>query len=110
VGAVGLSREEITARVVASCAASGVPVHVEDAAAIAGIAALLRAPAEPSSASARRAERAAGRPCSQPPGHLDPVRIQRSRAPHSGTKGDAADEGPQNRRLPVEVQLRPPAA
>ncbi len=109
-GVVGLSREELAARVAASCAASGVPLHVEDAAALAGIAALLRAPAEPSRVTARRAERAAGQPRSQAPVHLDPVGVQGARSSNPGGDGDAADEGAQDGRLSVQVQLRPSAA
>jgi hypothetical protein len=50
-----MSPEELAERVAASCAASGVPLHVEDALAIDRIAALMRAPAERPRAHARRA-------------------------------------------------------
>jgi hypothetical protein len=50
-GDVAASPEELARRV----AASGVPVHVEGALAVAGIAALLRAPADRSRAQAPRA-------------------------------------------------------
>ncbi|MCV2489362.1 hypothetical protein OF117_08280 [Geodermatophilus sp. YIM 151500] len=50
-----MNREELARRVEQSCAASGVPVHVEDAAVVARIAVLLRVPGDRPRAQARRA-------------------------------------------------------
>lgn len=102
-----MSPDELAARVATSCASSGVPVRVTDALAVAGIAALLQAPAERSRAHGRQAEHAAGRRRSQPPRHLHAVGVERSRSLRAGADGDAGDEGAHDSDLPIKVEPGP---
>lgn len=106
---MGLNREDLAARVAASCVASGVPLRVADAGAVARVAVLLGAETD---GPQRRpeAEHAAGRRRSQQPGHLDAVGVEHLGAAPPGLDGDAADQGAADSGLPVEVEGGPSAA
>ena len=93
---------EVVAWVAASCAAQGVPLHITDPVTLAQVGTLLMPAA---GLGAPRPAAKTGLASNHPQG-FNPVRVEPS-ATGGGADDCVVKDGPNNRRLPVKVQLRP---
>ena len=100
-----LTDDEITGFVEVSCQAQGVPVKISDPRLIDQVVVLLGGTRR-SSGPASEAGPGRRRARSEPPGDLNPVRVESSGA-SAGEDGDPVHDGGHDGVLPGEVQIGP---
>lgn len=104
-----LSDEQLAAWVVASCQAQGVPVKVSEGRVVEQVRVLLTGQVG-RTAPARTRGRSAPARRSQPPDRPDTSRVEGLSAAGSRSDDRVVEHGPNDRRLPAQVQSGPRSA